>query len=595
VSEQALVVEGGPERERRRIPAALRTPYDLILGRQMEEGRLSLHGLGPVSRQLGISGLVALGGMLVSLLFNEEWRRGALVDVGPTSEPSFLPKQLVPVTLVALSIAWFLILWGAYRTSLWVRLAVAALFLVLNASLARPELVAVNSSFALTGTPHLSLWTYWSIPVVLVLLPEAGRRLSLDRFARPLALVLLPAAIGLFFGASLWAQRGQVDAGIPVTIPTQLAGAILSIGNLLLPMVFVSVLSIVQLSYNIAEAGSAPFWRVGLGPVRAALVALVTLKLWLVLGRHAREWWLYLQQRPETAARTLSGLALLCLLALLARRLRPDTRASESAKERVSYIGALMLALPLLIFTAYSAVEEVFLIVFSAAGPARFLQRNFPANWVRVYSPIFWVALLAAAAFVLLRAKTDRASVREAALGIGVVGIWVESFLIPSAFRYQPGFNAALFDGALTIAVAAFALIRWHHLTARSVVWLGALTGFSWLMSTEGDFISVIGSSAGLPATIVLVLGISYALLTDSEFARRDGKAVPRSCRPLLWVGYLLLSATIINWALATHGENPVEGPTRRAFVFLGLPLAAWMLSWHPFAQARGFEEDEED
>ncbi len=69
---------------------------------------------------------------------------------------------------------------------------------------------------------------------------------------------------------------------------------------------------------------------------------------------------------------------------------------------------------------------------------------------------------------------------------------------------------------------------------------------------------------------------------------------LPRRTRALLWIGYLVLSATIVNWVLAIHHENPIEGPTLKGFTFLGLPLAAWLLSWRPFARVESFEADEQ-
>lgn len=575
----------------RRALTPLRAAYAVVLGEPMREGRLSLGGVDPASRQLAVGALIALVAMLCSLLLNESWRHGALVDVGTDRNAALLPQALVPVTLVALFVAWLAITSGAAAASRPVRLAVAGLFLALNASLAKPAVFPINDSPALAWTPSLALAAYAFVPAVVVLLPEARRWRRVRRRLRPLALGALVLGTGLFFGASLWAQAGQVAAGIPLTVPAQLGGAITSIQAFLVPMVFVSVLSIVNLSYGIAEAASGPFWRLGPLAAKAALLVLLGLKLWREVGRRATEWQVYFEQREAAVIRTLLGLLLLASLAFAARRLRPRARACEEMKERVAYTGALVLALPVLVVVLLSGLKAFLVIVFEATGSVRLL--DLPAGWVAVSSPVFWGLVLAGAGALLVRCRRRDSPSREAAIGLALTAVWAEFFLLPEAFGFEPGFDPLLLDATLTAAVAAYLVLRWRALDTRAAVWLGALVGFGWLVSTRGDLVAVVGRLFGLPATIVLAVGLVYALLTDSEFTRRSSRSVPRRARPLLWIGYLLLSATLANWALATHAGDPIEGPILRGFGFLGLPLAAWLLSWRPFDRVGRFAADE--
>jgi hypothetical protein len=575
----------------RRVLAPLRVAYHVILGEPMEEGRLSLRGLDTLTRQVAVAGLVALGGLFVSILAVEHWRHGTLVDVGTIDDPAFLPKVLVPVTLVALFVAWVAILWGALDATWWIRLLVAAMFLVLNASLSKPAVVALNSSFALKGTPDLALWTYAAAAGVVVLVPEAGRLARVRRWVKPVAGGAVVVTVGLFFGAALWAMTGQIDSGLPVTIPTQLSGAVLEIQNLLIPMVLVSVAAIVVLSYSISEAVTAPFWRLNPLVVKATLAGLLALKIWREVGVNAHDWWLYIEQRPGAVARTLIGLVLLAGLGVLARYLRPDARASEHAKEAVAYTTAFVLALPLLVFMLVTAIEEFLVIVLSATDQAAWIRTHFPDNWVSASSPAFWAPVIAVAILLLVRQTSG--AVREGALGLLLMGIWAEYFLIPQAFGYEPGFNVKLLDAALTLAIAAYLVIGWRWISGRRAVWLGAVVALAWLVGARGEWVHLIGRFFGLPLTIILVAGLVYALLTDAEFTRESSARFPSSARTLMWLGYLVLSATIVNWVLAIHHENPIEGPTLKGFAFLGLPLAVWLLSWRPFDRAEEFEADE--
>ncbi len=575
----------------RRATAPLRTAYHVLLGGPMKEGRLSFEEIDPASRRIAIGGLVALVAMMCSLLLNEQWRAGALVAVGTQANPALLPQILVPVTLVALFVAWLLIVWGAYKPSLWVRAAVCVVFLALNATMARPDVLQVNSSLAIRWTPGLALATYTLVPTVLLLAPELRRWRVLDQYARPASLGALVAGTGIFFGATLWAQAGQLAAGVPLTIPGQLEGAVIEVQAFLLPMVAVSVLSIIGLDYSVTEAASGPFWALSEWAAKGSLLALLAVKIWREIVVRAGYWSVYLRQREAASVRTLLRLGLRAGLALLARRFRPRARASEEAKEGVAYISAFVLYLPVLVVALVGGARAFLVNVLASFGPSLSLQ--LPANWLSFSSPMFWGAVLAVAVAMLVRHWRHETKLREAALGLAVMAVWAESFFVPEAFGYEPGFNFQLVDSALTVGAAIYLIVRWRALKPRSAVWLGALVGFSWLVSARGDLIGLAGSLVGLSSATVLAIGLAYALLTDSEFTRRPGRMLPKSARPLLWVGYLLLSATLANWVLATHGPDPIEVATRPAFLYLGLPLAAWLLTWRPFERVKTFEADE--
>ncbi len=608
MSEQAIEVAaaasapGEGEGEGGRTPASLlakaavslRTAYQVVLGEPMKEGRLSFAGLSGAPRAVAAGGLLALVAMLASVVFNDAWRAGDLVDVGTASYPAAVPLALVPVTLVAFFVAWLLILWGAFNSVLLVRVVVAVVFVVLNSVVAHPEVLPVSSSLAIRWAPGVALATYCAVPAVLVLAPASRRWPSVDRYCRPVALAVAALGTALFFGADLWAQTGQMAAGTPLTIPTQLHAALVNVDALLFPMVSVSVLAIVELSYSVTEAASGPFWRLAPWAAKAALAALLAVKLWREVGARSHVWYLFVREREGAVVRTLAGLALLAGLAYVARRYRPRARASEEMRERVVYSSALVLALPVLVSLA-------------VYGSQQFLDTNFPGvagkvldlpgNWAGTSSPAFWGAALVGAAVLVWRARRGQSAMREAGIGLAMVAVWAEFFFLPEAFGHEWGFDPALFDAALTVCVAAYAVRTARTMSTHTAVWLGAVVGFSWLVSTQGDLIGLLGRLAGLPGTVLLAAGLGYSLLVDSEFTRGASRNLPAGARPLLWMGYLLLSATITNWVLATHGPRALtlDEETVRAFQFIGLPIAAWFLSWRPFARVEAYEEDEQD
>ncbi len=585
--------EGTPTALSSRATAPLRMAYQVVLGEPMKKGRLSFAGLSGAPRAVAAGGLLALVAMLASVVFNDAWRAGDLVDVGTASYPAAAPLALVPVTLVAFFVAWLVILLGAYNSALRVRLVVAVVFVVLNSVVAHPQVLPVSSSLAIRWAPGLALGTYCLVPAVLVLAPGLGRWPSVDRYCRPVALAVAGVAAALFFGADLWAQTGQMAAGTPLTIPTQLHAALLNVDVVLFPMVFVSVLAVVELSYSVAEAASGPFWRLAPWAAKLALVVLLAVKLWFEVGAKAQVWYLFFRQREAAVARTLAGLALLAVLAYAAHHYRPRARASEEMRERVVYCSALVLALPVLVSLAVYGSQQFLDTNFPGVGGN---VLDLPANWTSISSPVFWGVALVAAAALVWRSRHGRGAMREAGMGLAMVAIWAEFFFLPEAFGHEWGFEPGLFDAALTVCVAAYAISAARTMSTHTAVWLGALVGFSWLVSTQGDVVGLLGRLAGLPSTVLLAVGLGYCLLTDSEFTRGASRNLPAGARPLLWVGYLLLSATIANWVLATHGPKAftVDEQTVKAFQFIGLPIAAWFLSWRPFARVEAFEEDEQ-
>jgi hypothetical protein len=100
---------------------------------------------------------------------------------------------------------------------------------------------------------------------------------------------------------------------------------------------------------------------------------------------------------------------------------------------------------------------------------------------------------------------------------------------------------------------------------------------FSWLVMSRGDYISYAGGLVGLPGIVVVVVGVLLTLATGSGFASDDSRRLPRAARPLLWVGYLLLSVVMLHWAQVTHATGQ-DADALTGFFYLGLPVAAWLV-----------------
>jgi hypothetical protein len=146
----------------------------------------------------------------------------------------------------------------------------------------------------------------------------------------------------------------------------------------------------------------------------------------------------------------------------------------------------------------------------------------------------------------------------------------------------EPPVNLALLDILVTVAVAAVLVARWPRIDAAGAARLGVIVLFGWLVLTEGDFLAIVGSLLGLPGIIVVVIGTLFVLAAGSTFASRDTPRFPRVSRPLLWMGYLVVSVAITNWVNATHAGNVAAEAGARAFFYVGIPMAVWLLTRRP-------------
>ena len=75
---------------------------------------------------------------------------------------------------------------------------------------------------------------------------------------------------------------------------------------------------------------------------------------------------------------------------------------------------------------------------------------------------------------------------------------------------------------------------------------------------------------------MVVVFGILYTLASDSASPRSPAKRLPRDARPLLFVGYLLLSVVILHWLEVTHETTNLDASI--GLLPIGIPLAAWLV-----------------
>ncbi len=300
------------------------------------------------------------------------------------------------------------------------------------------------------------------------------------------------------------------------------------------------------------------------------------MKLWIQLGAHVGEWLSYLQDRPATVARTLISIAVLAVTVALVTRFRSSV-AFEDAKERLLYGSGVALSLSY-IATILVVGAGIFAIAqLNFDGIPGFVN-SFPKDELRDYGQ----PVLAAAAIVvgvwLMRKNRRRPMDLELGSGLIVVGAWTLPTFLLNLTDLNLGFNNALADIFITLALALVLATRWKSIDTPAAVTLSAITVFSWMVMTKGDWISVAGGIFGFPAVLIVVVGIVFSLAGDAGFTAESSKRLPQGSRVLMFVGYLILSVSILNWVEVTHSGSGSSSGADAGFFFLGIPWAAWLV-----------------
>lgn len=588
-------MSGGPRvGHRRRLRSIAEPPYEVLIRQPVRVGRLRIAGTRPVERHLAISALIVLFLVMGSLLLSDLWRRGDLLDISNTGGRwSFLPRALLPVTLVALLAGWVAFLWGAMLAAWPARIAATALFLIVNASIGRPETFGLGDTLVDRVAPAIGWSGYLGTAGIGLVGGLLGARRSWYRRVRPVLLVLLTLSLVAFFGALLWIASQPPPQGFQSSTLLGLHGAIERTSNMLVPMVLLSAVAIVDFGYALGQAVVSPAWELRVTVVKAGASILLGLKLWiqLVEGGEWDRWGQLLAASPELVAAPAATLLFFGVVAVAWRR-RLRRRASGAqlteAKETLMYSGVLAESLALFVLlvllgaadVAFSQANSMWVFDFTAAA-ARFTARH-----SLVVRAIPWGVLLAVGLWLLVRPRANE-RVREIGLGLVLLGGYNLPFFVLAAIGIRVELSFELMDVMLSLGLLGALLVRWRRIDLAESIAIAGLAVFAWALFSRGDFVGVLSETAlgflPLSGAVVVVFGLVWALLADSAAASEDSPRFPRESRVLLYVGYLVLSATILNWLEITHPvESLFERILRNGFADIGIPLAAWLIIRRP-------------
>jgi hypothetical protein len=80
---------------------------------------------------------------------------------------------------------------------------------------------------------------------------------------------------------------------------------------------------------------------------------------------------------------------------------------------------------------------------------------------------------------------------------------------------------------------------------------------------------------------LVVVFGIAWTLLSGSSYASSSSRRLPAAARTPIYLGYLLLSVSLVHWDEVSHTFTGADEDGLVGYFFLGIPIAAWLLGRH--------------
>lgn len=556
----------------------------------LREGLIDLRGLSRPVRALAWIGFGLLALMLVAVLFNDFWRATSPLLTLTEPRPGrgrMLPIALLPATLFLLSVSWAFLLTGALRSHILIRLGVLFLFLPaaglwLANSLASAGISGISLGLVISGVATLA------VPLFFLL---AARRKP-----RPagefLALLVLTALV------FIPTQADDVESWRQLGSPLMIAKIEATLGflsYLILPLLLLVGVDIA----NFARQASGwtmrvaterfPFWL-----EITALVALLGLRLRFVLKeaieRIAADGF---NAVALAYAGSLGVIVIVGLAWLLVTRV-PSALPSAVSASSAAEAGE-RLALPLIIASngaqliAFAGlwISLGLLPLLTVVGPLSGAADRFGKAAAEPWT--IAVNVLAVVAAVYLARRGQRGPALYLAI-FGLLALWFELTAPGRPLAALTWEGAQPTDFWLVVTLIGIALVwalrrRLTEQRVAALLFAGILTG----LLRQTDFISSPFSPLfGFAGVGFLVFGLAWDALTAGSWANVETRGLPRTGRIFLYLGYVLLTVTAVNWAVTGHdlaavgrltGDVAIVGLNRFGRPMLYAVLAAALLN----------------
>ena len=544
----------------------------------VREGHLRLDSLSAAEKLLARCGLVLLAVLLGSVLFSDVWRTGTLYQLTGENSLRFVPIAVFPVALLGLFLAWSIVFWGALDAGPLVRVVVAVLFLATESGLAIGSVGGLGfGPWILEHGARVIQVGYYVAPGALIasalLHPLVRQRARLSAVVTAMLRVVVLLALLVLFGAILWAHLEADRLGYPIPMPGSLDLSVTSINAFLIPLVYVAAITVIDFALDVSSSLTEPTRVLSRRWLLLVLVLVLAAKVLFQVVLEWDSWTALLTYQPAAFIRTVVSIVLLAALVAVVTRFAPS-EDYVVAKERAIYGSSFVLATPYLL-SVFGTGVAIYLITQWQTDVGSRVNDAIPYVWMADWGIVIAAAIAVLAGLALMR-RSKGGFGDELGSALVVVGGWVGCQTLLAQLDLAYGFSYPTVDLVITAGVLVVLLVRWRSVRPATLVMLTTLLVFSWLVMSRGDYISFIGGLVGLPGILVVVFGVVLTLASGSAFASQGSKRLPTEARPLLFVGYLLLSVVILFWVEVTH-EPGQDLDSLAAFYFLGIPMAFWL------------------
>jgi hypothetical protein len=536
----------------------------------LRDGMMDLRGLSRLTRTIILSGFAILFGTVLVLLANDFLRDRFSLIALPNSfifapgRGVMLPVPLVPLTLFLIAVAWSFALAGAIHSHLAIRLAVLVFFVL---SGMRQMLTLLSSIFSglLAPSDFLILAAaLFSILAIVILFLIFGR--LRPRPALEFMLLFLLISL-LYFTTQIKNVSEYHLTGIPLNL-ANLQMDVMDFSSIVLPF-------LLYLGVDIAD-----FTRDTSGWFSKALTK--RLPVWALTGLL----FLFYAWRVYGLGVEIAGL--LAKSSLLA-----ETLSFLGALGEILIVGLVWLGVGKLLPSGKREELEADEMTEKVAEPALWVILAFNLTALVSFAITSIAAALPLPAFVglILKASTwlnQNTSawglvVNVAAVGLaawlarrGKVALPLYLGLFGMLHLYYKVTNPGQLLGALTWTgpqpvdawwVLLFCLVGVYLLLAKKLNGEKAgqlffLLTITFLLRQTNFISSPFSPLFGFAGVGFIAFGVLWDALTSGSWANTSTPGLSRTTRIFLYLGYVILTVTVINWALTTHDLSSLSNLT---------------------------------
>ncbi|MGA2528781.1 MAG: hypothetical protein ABSG36_06410 [Acidimicrobiales bacterium] len=570
-----------------------------LLGVQIDKGRIRFGGLNRLERRLTVAALVAVGSIILLILFPNLVPSSHTIELYTQNQGGMETVDTSGSALLLVGLGFFvgLLVYAATECPGPVRVITAIGFAFVSAQIAN-----FIGNYWGGVLPVLIFASYLLVPLALFISAtenskiarRAGERWSraigLSRWVAVICVAVFFLGCTVIYVTGLHSASFQAEPGsslvADVAVPVQ--ETLSNFYGAMVILFVVSSLAVVRFSYGIGQVVRGVARRAPRRWARWGLVALIAAEVFFVLRRYRGDGWSSLSRYPQIALACGLGVAMFVWMTLGARDLFGTPRR-EVETERVILFGAGAYSVGLVVVGVLVSASWVLAALFPRRGGSSIPN---PFGWLATYAqdPGFQLGAAAVLFAVLLVAGMRRANggvsleKRQAGFGLALIAGWalwtyVISFVAPLGL-----YSVLLCDLTLIVtAVVAVDLVRhWDHLSANRIGTLAAVVVLSWLVSTDGGFLSIVGGWIGLHSNVPLAFGALLTIVGASEFAGGNSRRFPRRVRPVIWLSYIGISLLFRLSFQLTQGSNDLQQEylldTTAGYLLMAPPFAAWLV-----------------